>query len=105
MYVLIDLFATYYSGSLNSSNDCISPNIINSIQCISILIFSPIVAYKLNFKKIYNILYDIYREDSYENNEVQSENKYVSVDRNYQRIKKSDIRSGQRFEISSINFF
>ena len=98
LYVIIDILITTYI-------DSISPDIINSIQCISILVFSPIVAYKLNFKKIYSIIYDIYFSDT---NEEDSYSQNATVDPNKTKVKRQServYRDNQRFALSSINFF
>ena len=113
-YVLVDILITFYINSISScdsndndnnnnspKNDSISPNIINTIQCISILIFNPIVAYKLNFKKIFNVLYTNYKSNANEENESQ----YYSQNQSKGQLKKANRNSNQKFEISSINFF
>ena len=109
LYILIDILITFYINSISSdnksNNDSLSPDIINTIQCISILVFSPIVVYKLNFKKIYNIIYNVYILDP---NEVECNNQYVSTNNGSYKIKRQServIRDNQRFAISSINFF
>jgi len=107
IYVIIDILITLYINSISSDdnsnspkNDSLSPDIINTIQCISILIFNPIVAYKLNFKKIYNIIYNEYILDTDEENSSQ----YTSIDQTKKQIKKVNRDDNQKFAISSIKF-
>ncbi|ORY20549.1 hypothetical protein LY90DRAFT_676685, partial [Neocallimastix californiae] len=93
IYVLVDVFLTY-------SRDIFSPNFINSIQCISILTFCPIVAYNLNFKKIIEIVNRFYYVESNEN--FSSSEKSI----NQYRTKRITTQSRTKnFEISSIRFF
>ncbi len=107
-YILIDILITFYVNSIssnNNNNDSFSPDIINTVQCISILVFNPIIAYKLNYKKIYNIIYNCYISDS---NEVKNGNRFVSIDQESSKVKRQSeriVRDNQNFAISSINFF
>jgi len=108
LHVLMDILITSYINTIstknNEINDSISPDIIYSGQCISILIFSPIVAYKLNFLKIYNIIYDVYLSDTNED-EVNKQN--VTVDPGLSKVKRQSERINRdnpRFALSSINF-
>jgi len=93
------------STKSNEKNDSISPDIIYSAQCISILVFSPIVAYKLNFRKIYYIVYNIYLSDS---SEEETNKQSVTVDPGATKVKRQSERINRdnpRFALSSINFF
>ena len=109
LYVLIDIFITFYIDFISSddndniNNISLSPEIINSVQCLSILVFSPIVAYKLNFKKIYNIIYNEYILNK--NIEGNNESQYVSFDQSKRHLERTNRDNNQKFEISSINFF
>ena len=72
------------------------------MQCISILVFSPVVAYKLNFIKIYNIIYNNYILDT--NRTGSNNSQYVSIDQSKRQSERIN-RDNERFAISSINFF
>jgi len=111
LYILIDILITIYVSSISSDNnnlqqknDYISPDIINSVQCISILVFSPIVAYKLNFKKIYNIIYDIYFSDTNEKDSYSQNDTVNQIETNVKRLPNRFNRDNPNFALSSIKF-
>ena len=108
LYILIDILITSYINTIstksNENNDSLSPDIIYSAQCISILVFSPVVAYKLNFKKIYYVIYDKYLTDI---DEDDNNRQNVTVDSEDAKVKRQSERINRdnpRFAISSINF-
>ncbi|ORX81822.1 hypothetical protein BCR32DRAFT_268045 [Anaeromyces robustus] len=96
-FILTDMFVTYYSKNL-------SPDTIKSLQCISTLIFCPVIVYNLNYKKlngVINYCYSVITND-YENNGNERVKQNMEITNN---IYKSKVIENNRYSvISSINW-